>query len=64
MSMNASVGQWLARTGEAGTGYRVSQGRRLGRAGDITVTVDAEGAVWVGGATQTLFRGTALTALT
>lgn len=63
-SMNASVGQWLARTGEAGTGYRVSQGRRLGRAGDITVTVDAEGAVWVGGATQTLFRGTALTALT
>lgn len=63
-SMNASVGQWLARIGEAGTGYRVSQGRRLGRAGDITVAVDAGGAVWVGGAAQTLFRGTALAAPT
>lgn len=60
-SMNASVGQWLARTGEAGDGYRVSQGSKLGRAGDITISVDADGAVWVGGATTTLFRGTALT---
>lgn len=59
-SMNASVGQWLARTGEAGSGYRVSQGSRLGRAGDIAVSVDAEGGVWVGGATQTLFQGTAV----
>ncbi|WP_163542947.1 PhzF family phenazine biosynthesis protein [Occultella kanbiaonis] len=59
-SMNASVGQWLVRTGERVDGYRVSQGRRLDRAGDITVTVDAHRAVWVGGQTQTLFRGTAL----
>lgn len=59
-SMNASVAQWLARTGEAGTGYRVSQGRRLDRAGDITITIDADTTVWVGGATQTLFSGTAL----
>ncbi|MBZ2196172.1 PhzF family phenazine biosynthesis protein [Occultella gossypii] len=59
-SMNASVGQWLVRTGETVDGYRVSQGRRLDRAGDITVTVDADRAVWVGGQTQTLFRGTAL----
>lgn len=59
--MNASVGQWLIRTGQAPSeGYRVSQGSRLGRAGDIAVTVDAEGTVWVGGATTTLFRGTAL----
>ncbi|MFT4216775.1 MAG: PhzF family phenazine biosynthesis protein [Micropruina sp.] len=58
-SMNASVGQWLARTGEASDGYRVSQGARLGRAGDIAITADADGTVWVGGATTTLFAGTA-----
>lgn len=59
-SMNASVGQWLTRTGAVAGSYRVSQGQRLGRAGDITVTVEADGSVWVGGVTNTLFRGTAL----
>jgi len=59
-SMNASVGQWLTRTGEVTGGYRVSQGSKLGRAGDITITPDEAGNVWVGGATTTLFRGTAL----
>lgn len=59
-SMNASVGQWLVRTGEVRGPYRVTQGARLGRAGDITITPDVDGAVWVGGATTTLFRGTAL----
>ncbi|VXC26539.1 PhzF family phenazine biosynthesis protein [Pseudoclavibacter sp. 8L] len=60
-SMNASTAQWMHRTGTApGPSWRVSQGTRLGRAGDITVTVDDSGAVWVGGATTTLFSGTAL----
>ncbi|MBF4552396.1 MULTISPECIES: PhzF family phenazine biosynthesis protein [unclassified Pseudoclavibacter] len=60
-SMNASTAQWMHRTGTApGSSWRVSQGTRLGRAGDITVTVDDSGAVWVGGATTTLFSGTAL----
>lgn len=58
-SMNASVGQWLARTGAVTGSYSVSQGTRLGRAGVITVTPDADGIVWVGGPTTTLFRGTA-----
>ncbi len=58
-SMNASVGQWLNRTGQVAATYRVSQGTKLGRKGDITVTCDETGAVWVGGATTTLFRGTA-----
>ncbi|PFG97779.1 LOW QUALITY PROTEIN: PhzF family phenazine biosynthesis protein [Saccharopolyspora erythraea NRRL 2338] len=57
-SMNASVGQWLTRTGAAPARYRVSQGARLGRAGDITITADQDGAVWVGGATATRIRGT------
>ncbi|EMY36171.1 hypothetical protein D477_000575 [Arthrobacter crystallopoietes BAB-32] len=58
-SMNASVGQWLTRTGAVSGGYKVSQGSRLGRAGEITITADADGTVWVGGATTTNFRGTA-----
>lgn len=58
-SMNASVGQWLTRTGEVSGGYTVAQGARLGRAGEILISTDADGAVWVGGATRTLFSGTA-----
>jgi PhzF family phenazine biosynthesis protein len=59
-SMNAAVGQWLTRTGSVSGSYRVSQGRRLGRAGDVTVTSDPDGTLWVGGATDTLFHGTVL----
>lgn len=58
-SMNASVGQWLVRSGAVAGGYRVSQGSRLGRAGDIVITVGDDGSVWVGGSTTTLFRGEA-----
>lgn len=59
-SMNAAVGQWLDRTGAAPQNYRVSQGARLGRAGDITITAGSDGAVWVGGVTTTCFHGTAV----
>lgn len=57
-SMNASVGQWLTTTGAAPATYRVSQGTRLGRAGSIEITADADGTVWVGGAATTYIRGT------
>jgi predicted PhzF superfamily epimerase YddE/YHI9 len=56
--MNASVAQWLVRTGAVTAPYRVAQGQRLGRAGDINIRPDAEGTVWVGGTVTTLFRGT------
>lgn len=63
-SMNASVGQWLLREGIIDGGYRVRQGTALGRCGDVHVEVepgpDALAAVWVGGPTTTLLRGTAL----
>lgn len=39
---------------------RFAQGRRLDRAGDIAIGIDPDGAAWVGGATVTLFAGTAL----
>jgi PhzF family phenazine biosynthesis protein len=44
--------------GELGNAWRVSQGREVGRDGRIDVRVDDRGAVWIGGATQTVIRGT------
>jgi PhzF family phenazine biosynthesis protein len=58
-SMNASVGQWLTGSGAAPAAFKVSQGTKLGRDGQITITADADGTVWVGGGTTTCFRGTA-----
>jgi PhzF family phenazine biosynthesis protein len=58
-SMNAAVAQWLYRTGAVSGPYRVSQGRRLGRAGDVTITADPDETIWVGGNTNTLFHGSA-----
>lgn len=57
-SMNASVAQWLIATGAAPSTYRAAQGSRLGRAGTIEISSDADGTVWVGGATTTYLRGT------
>lgn len=57
-SLNASVAQWLARTGAApGPRYRVRQGTRLGRDGDVHVTVHPRGGVRVGGGCVTCVRG-------
>ncbi|MGD7003634.1 PhzF family phenazine biosynthesis protein [Corynebacterium halotolerans] len=58
-SLNASVAQWLHRAGQVGSSYRVSQGTRLGRAGDVHITCEDNGTIWVGGAVTTCFRGTA-----
>ena len=57
-SMNAAVAQWLVRTGEVTSPYRVSQGGRLHRAGDITISPDPDGTIWVGGRAVTLQSGT------
>ena len=59
-SMNAAVAQWLLRTGDVSGSYHVSQGRRLDRSGDVTITAEPNGTIWVGGNTNTLFHGTAL----
>jgi PhzF family phenazine biosynthesis protein len=59
-SMNAAVAQWFYRTGVVSDSYHVSQGQRLGRAGDIMITVDPDGSIWVGGHTDTLIDGTVI----
>lgn len=56
-SLNASIGQWLFASGRATGRYVAAQGTRLGRTGRIHVEQDAEGQVWVAGATRTLFSG-------
>ncbi|WP_420124580.1 PhzF family phenazine biosynthesis protein [Nakamurella sp.] len=56
-SLNASVAQWLIRTGQAPTAYTATQGARLSRAGVVHIEADGP-AVWVGGACTTVVRGT------
>jgi PhzF family phenazine biosynthesis protein len=56
-SLNASVGQWLFETGRARSPYVARQGTRLGRSGRVRVEQDAQGEVWVGGATVTRVEG-------
>ena len=57
-SLNASIAQWLFRTGAVSGSYAASQGQRLGRQGIINLEQDDSGEVWVGGATATCIRGT------
>lgn len=59
-SLNASVAEWLFATGRATGGYIAAQGTRLGRTGRIHIRRDANGRVWTGGKTLTLFAGEAV----
>jgi PhzF family phenazine biosynthesis protein len=56
-SLNASLAQWLLRTGRASVPYVASQGAALGRAGRVLVSRDADGTIWVGGGTVTCVTG-------
>ena len=56
-SLNAGVAQWLMESGYAAGNYVASQGAALGRAGRIHVE-QAEGEIWIGGATVTYIEGT------
>ncbi len=57
-SLNASVAQWLVRTGRVEPPYVVSQGTRLGRTGRPRIDQDGAGTIRVGGGTTTLVAGT------
>jgi PhzF family phenazine biosynthesis protein len=56
-SLNASLAQWLLRTGRARAPYVASQGTALGRSGRVHVTQDEHGTIWVGGGTVTCIAG-------
>jgi PhzF family phenazine biosynthesis protein len=57
-SLNAGFGMWLIDAGLAPESFTVRQGTALGRSGDVSVSRDPDGAVWVGGGSRTLVRGT------
>lgn len=57
-SFNAALAQWLLGAGLARAPYLVQQGTMLGRRGQVRITQDADGQVWVGGAAVTCVAGT------
>jgi PhzF family phenazine biosynthesis protein len=56
-SLNASLAEWLIRTGRAQPPYVCHQGTALGRSGRVAISSDAEGCIWVGGETLTCVEG-------
>jgi len=56
-SLNASVAQWLLGSGRASAPYVASQGTALGRRGQVSISTDSGGTVWVGGGTVTCVEG-------
>jgi PhzF family phenazine biosynthesis protein len=57
-SFNASLAQWLLATGRVQAPYLARQGTALGRNGQVRVSQDADGQVWVGGSVVTCVSGT------
>ncbi|MDC7805939.1 PhzF family phenazine biosynthesis protein [Luteimonas sp BLCC-B24] len=60
-SANAALAAWLhgdGRMDDLGARYIASQGRELGRDGRVSVEIDAEGGIWIGGQVQPVIRGT------
>lgn len=56
-SLNASVAQWLIGSGRLAAPYLAHQGTAIDRAGRIHISQDTEGAIWIGGATETVISG-------
>ncbi len=56
-SLNASLAEWLLRTGRVTAPYQASQGTVLGRQGQVHVSRDDAGTIWVGGGTLTCVDG-------
>ncbi len=56
-SLNASLADWLLHTGRIEAPYVARQGTALGRTGRVHISRDADGAIWVGGATTTRVSG-------
>jgi PhzF family phenazine biosynthesis protein len=56
-SLNASLAQWLLRTGRASAPYVASQGTAVGRVGRVHISRDPDGTIWVGGTSVTCVKG-------
>lgn len=56
-SLNAGLAQWLMGSRQVPERYSVVQGTALGRAGQVRLSQDAQGTVWVGGDSVTAIEG-------
>jgi predicted PhzF superfamily epimerase YddE/YHI9 len=56
-SLNASLAEWLLRTGQATSPYIARQGTAIGRSGRVHVSQDGDDVIWIGGGTHTCVRG-------
>ena len=56
-SFNASLAQWLIAEGLAPASYTATQGTSLGRFGQVHISQDDSGQVWVGGHSVTCIEG-------
>jgi PhzF family phenazine biosynthesis protein len=56
-SLNASLADWLLRTGRLTAPYVARQGTALGRRGRVHLTQDPDGTIWIGGGTVTCVSG-------
>ena len=56
-SLNAALAQWLIGAGLAPERYVAAQGTALAREGRVHIQRDADGTVWVGGASVTCIEG-------
>lgn len=56
-SLNAAVAQWLIGAGLAPDRYVAAQGTAMNRAGRLHIERDANGTIWVGGASVTCISG-------
>ncbi|MFN3493371.1 MAG: PhzF family phenazine biosynthesis protein [Hydrogenophaga sp.] len=59
-SLNAALAQWLIGAGLAPERYVAAQGTALAREGRVHIERDADGTVWVGGASVTCIEGRVL----
>lgn len=58
---NGLIGAYLAQAepeGPLASGYRVSQGREIGRDARMSVDIDGDGTIWVGGRSHVVVSGT------
>ena len=56
-SLNASLAQWLIAEALMPPRYVAAQGQCVGRDGRVEVRQDADGRVWIGGASVTCIDG-------
>jgi len=56
-SLHASLAQWLIGESRFAPPYLASQGRAMGHAGEVQISMDGSKQIWIGGAVNACIRG-------